>query len=91
MNRHSCLLLEPAKCPNIVIANEEMHLYALVRNLLDGLQERTILLFAPILPKELAPKIKDISEQIDSSRILRHEAKHGDKRLLVGLEIRDSP
>ena len=68
-----------------------MHLYTLVRYLLDCLQERTVLLLAPILPKELAPEVKNISKQIDCSRILLHGSEHGDKGLLMGIEIRNSP
>ena len=78
MDSHSSLLFEPTKCPNIMITNKEMHLNAFIRNIFYSLQERTILLFAFIYPKELTPEVKDIPKHVDGSRILLHSAKHGD-------------
>ena len=45
------------------------------------------MLFAAVAPEILAPKVKDISEQVDGSSILRHVVEHGDDGLLVSLRI----
>jgi hypothetical protein len=90
MNHHSRLLSQPTKRPNIVIANKEMHLNPFIRYLFDSLQERAILLPTLILPEKLTPEIENISQQIDGRSILRHGSEHGDKGLLMSIEIRNS-
>ena len=87
----SCLLFKPTKSPYVVIADKEVDVNALVSERSERLQERTVLLFAAVAPEVFAPKIEYVSEQVDGCSILRHVLKHGDKGLLVGLRIINSP
>ena len=85
------LLFKPTECPDIVIADIEMHIYAFVSQYLERAEDGTVLLFALIVPEVLAPVIEDVSQEVYSCGILCHMLEHMDDGLLMGLRILNSP
>ena len=88
---NACLLRQPTESPNIVVTNEEVHGYAFVGDGTERLQERTILLLAPIAPEILTPEVKYISEQVYGRSVLSHAIEHVNQGPLMSLGVVNSP
>ena len=88
---NACLLRQPTESPNIVVTNEEVHGYAFVGDGTECLQERTVLLLAPVAPEILTPEVKYISEQVYGRSVLSHAIEHVNQGLLMNFGVINSP
>ena len=86
---YACLLGEPSKSPDIMIANKEVDWYSSASQRFECFENRLVFLFATVAPEVLAPEVEDVSEQVYGCSILSHVVEHGDDVLLVGDRIVD--
>ena len=80
---------EPSECPNIMITNEIVHLYAAVRKVSEGGKEGAVGFFVRVAPEVLVPEIEHVAEEVDSRGILRHGAQQRHQATLVFAGVRD--
>ena len=90
VDKDSRLAGKPSESPNIVIADEIVHLYAFLRQASEGVEEGAVGLFVGVAPEVLVPKVEHVAKEVDGRGILSHGAQQRHQAGLVFLRVRDS-